>query len=151
MQVIYDTGNVWALQCFSSRRRRFRSVWKLIGKMRVWWNWQTRKIQVLITAMLCRFKSCHPHQTRIKTNPRENLEFVLFYIEGSFCIQFKRWTLKNSRAQIDARLFLHSKLSVFTKNARKNHFFKNLFTTSKYTKLFHSFISIDFQIFVYLN
>ena len=30
--------------------------------MRVWRNWQTRKIQVLIIARLCRFKSCYPHQ-----------------------------------------------------------------------------------------
>ena len=29
--------------------------------MRVWRNWQTRKIQVLMVARLCRFKSCHPH------------------------------------------------------------------------------------------
>ena len=30
--------------------------------MRVWRNWQTRKIQVLMVARLCRFKSCYPHQ-----------------------------------------------------------------------------------------
>ena len=30
--------------------------------MRVWRNWQTRKIQVLMIARLCRFKSCYPHQ-----------------------------------------------------------------------------------------
>ena len=32
--------------------------------MRVWRNWQTRKIQVLMIARLCRFKSCHPHQSK---------------------------------------------------------------------------------------
>ena len=32
--------------------------------MRVWRNWQTRKIQVLMVARLCRFKSCHPHQKK---------------------------------------------------------------------------------------
>ena len=30
--------------------------------MRIWRNWQTRQIQVLIAARLCRFKSCYPHQ-----------------------------------------------------------------------------------------
>lgn len=29
--------------------------------MRVWRNWQTRKIQVLVFARGCRFKSCYPH------------------------------------------------------------------------------------------
>ena len=33
----------------------------LILQMRVWRNWQTRKIQVLITARLCRFNPCYPH------------------------------------------------------------------------------------------
>ena len=32
--------------------------------MRMWRNWQTRKIQVLMVARLCRFKSCHPHQAQ---------------------------------------------------------------------------------------
>ena len=32
--------------------------------MRVWRNWQTRKIQVLVEATLYRFKSCYPHQNR---------------------------------------------------------------------------------------
>ena len=32
--------------------------------MRVWRNWQTRKIQVLMVARLCRFKSCYPHQKK---------------------------------------------------------------------------------------
>ena len=27
----------------------------------MWRNWQTRKIQDLVIARLCRFKSCHPH------------------------------------------------------------------------------------------
>ena len=85
MQVIYDIGNVWALHCFGSRRRRFRSVWKLIGTLRVWWNWQTRKIQVLITAMLCRFKSCHPHQTRIKRTLTKSRGGVLFFFLYPFC------------------------------------------------------------------
>ena len=34
--------------------------------MRVWRNWQTRKIQVLVGAIRYRFKSCYPHQTRKK-------------------------------------------------------------------------------------
>ncbi len=32
--------------------------------MRVWWNWQTRKIQVLVGATLYRFKSCYSHQEK---------------------------------------------------------------------------------------
>lgn len=32
--------------------------------MRVWRNWQTRKIQVLVEATLYRFKSCYPHHKR---------------------------------------------------------------------------------------
>ena len=32
----------------------------------MWRNWQTRKIQDLVIARLCRFKSCHPHQTEDK-------------------------------------------------------------------------------------
>ena len=31
---------------------------------RVWRNWQTRKIQVLVAARLCRFNSCHPHHMK---------------------------------------------------------------------------------------
>lgn len=42
--------------------------------MRTWRNWQTRKIQVLMVARLCRFKSCCPHQTRIKRT--ETIRFV---------------------------------------------------------------------------
>ena len=30
--------------------------------MRVWRNWQTRQLQVLVFARRCRFKSCYPHQ-----------------------------------------------------------------------------------------
>ena len=30
--------------------------------MRMWRNWQTRYIQVLVTAMSYGFKSLHPHQ-----------------------------------------------------------------------------------------
>lgn len=34
--------------------------------MRVWRNWQTRKIQVLVEATLYRFKSCYPHHVGAK-------------------------------------------------------------------------------------
>lgn len=27
--------------------------------MQMWRNWQTRQIQVLVAARLCKFKSCH--------------------------------------------------------------------------------------------
>ena len=46
--------------------------------MRTWRNWQTRKIQVLMVARLCRFKSCCPHQTRIKRT--ETIRFVFSYL-----------------------------------------------------------------------
>ena len=29
--------------------------------LRLWRNWQTRKVQVLVTARSCRFKSYQPH------------------------------------------------------------------------------------------
>ena len=49
--------------------------------MRVWRNWQTRKIQVLMIARLCRFKSCYPHHSG-KTPPylSENDNVVFFYL-----------------------------------------------------------------------
>lgn len=31
-------------------------------KMQVWRNWQTRMVQVHMSASSCRFKSCHLHQ-----------------------------------------------------------------------------------------
>ena len=47
--------------------------------MRVWRNWQTRKIQVLVGAIRYRFKSCYPHQTRIKrTREKISSSFFLF-------------------------------------------------------------------------
>ena len=46
--------------------------------MRTWRNWQTRKIQVLMVARLCRFKSCCPHQTRIKRT--ETIRLVFSYL-----------------------------------------------------------------------
>jgi hypothetical protein len=44
-----------------SRSRKLRLRRSFIVNLRVWRNWQTRKIQVLMGASLCRFKSCHPH------------------------------------------------------------------------------------------
>ena len=35
--------------------------------MRVWWNWQTRMIQVHMPLQACRFKSCHPHQKTLRS------------------------------------------------------------------------------------
>ena len=43
--------------------------------MQMWWNWQTRKIQVLMVAIPCRFKSCHLHQ---KNNGERLLSIVFF-------------------------------------------------------------------------
>ena len=42
-----------------------RSTTHFTRSLRMWRNWQTRKIQVLMVERSCRFKSCHPHQ---KTN-----------------------------------------------------------------------------------
>ena len=36
--------------------------------MRVWRNWQTRKIQVLVGAIRYRFKSCYPHHDKPNLN-----------------------------------------------------------------------------------
>ena len=47
--------------------------------MRVWRNWQTRKIQVLMLVTMCRFKSCHPHQNR------DFSVSVFFFTSHSFC------------------------------------------------------------------
>ena len=33
-------------------------------KTRVWRNWQTRKIQILMFARTCRFKPCYPYQQK---------------------------------------------------------------------------------------
>ena len=46
--------------------------------MRTWRNWQTRKIQVLMVARLCRFKSCCPHQSKQKRT--EIIRFVFSYL-----------------------------------------------------------------------
>ena len=39
------------------------SIFHFQLNMRIWRNWQTRQIQVLIGATRCRFNSCYPHQT----------------------------------------------------------------------------------------
>lgn len=49
--------------------------------MRVWRNWQTRKIQVLVEATLYRFKSCYPHhvgakQTLLRFSLYENIRLL---------------------------------------------------------------------------
>ena len=51
-------------------------------RMRVWRNWQTRKIQVLITARLCRFNPCYPHQDKKSTflQKEQVSAFLLFKI-----------------------------------------------------------------------
>ena len=44
----------------------------------MWWNWQTRKIQVLMPSKAYRFKSCHPHQNKADTVV--GVRFVLIWI-----------------------------------------------------------------------
>ena len=62
--------------------------------MRVWRNWQTRKIQVLMIARLCRFKSCHPHQN--KKQPF-GLLFVLVCLSApSLSAKQSRWATERS-------------------------------------------------------
>ena len=51
----------------------------LLRCTRVWRNWQTRKIQVLMTARTCRFDPCYPHQTKIKRT-REKILSSFFRI-----------------------------------------------------------------------
>ncbi len=46
--------------------------------MQVWRNWQTRKIQVLIIARLCGFKSLHLHHFKSKLN--HCVQFRLFVL-----------------------------------------------------------------------
>ena len=51
--------------------------------MRMWRNWQTRKIQVLMVARLCRFKSCHPHQQKYPKNSGVFLSVFCKRVGGS--------------------------------------------------------------------
>ena len=51
----------------------------LLRCTRVWRNWQTRKIQVLMTARTCRFDPCYPHQAKIKRT-REKILSSFFQI-----------------------------------------------------------------------
>ena len=65
--------------------------------MRVWRNWQTRKIQVLMIARLCRFKSCHPHQKMVVIFCKITTIFIqtagLAYHHALACISSALWAV----------------------------------------------------------
>ena len=85
--------------------------------MRVWRNWQTRKIQVLMVARLCRFKSCYPHQNK-RRDPR-GLSFC--FARGSrdcTCTSFRRWRKKRIKHR-SIPLLLFCRGGVGTPPARK--------------------------------
>ena len=69
--------------------KRFVNI--IMFLMRMWRNWQTRKIQVLMAYGLCRFKSCYPHQIKRqslgygnkKMRGRKPLFFITFFVRMS--------------------------------------------------------------------
>ena len=65
----------------------FDIIYVVKQHMRMWRNWQTRKIQVLMVARLCRFKSCHPHQygASLKTGTKRRDTESLFFIPENAC------------------------------------------------------------------
>ena len=69
--------------------------------MRMWRNWQTRKIQVLMVARLCRFKSCHPHQygASLKTGTKRRDTESLFFIPENACALSAVEEYRNSDAR----------------------------------------------------
>ena len=80
--------------------------------MRTWRNWQTRKIQVLMVARLCRFKSCCPHQSKQKRT--ETIRFVFSYLwfaTGLVTMQCIVCTLRVSLHAVQLTQRLASKLA----------------------------------------
>ena len=66
--ILHTTIIVWFLLRVQSKTidKKHKKVYiKKVKIKRMWRNWQTRQIQVLMGATSCRFKSCYPHQTRI--------------------------------------------------------------------------------------
>lgn len=91
--------------------------------MRTWRNWQTRKIQVLMVARLCRFKSCCPHQTRIKRT--ETIRFVFSYLwfaTGLVTMQGIVCTLRVPLHAVQLALRFASKLARLCYYARFAHY-----------------------------
>ena len=76
MRAFVDSAELRNIDCDTRPRWLYRV--KITSKMRTWRNWQTRKIQVLVSTSSCRFKSCCPHQTRIKRT--ETIRFVFSYL-----------------------------------------------------------------------
>ena len=70
---------VFIIVLFNRFLQGFKSRKNLIV-MRGWRNWQTRKIQVLMEAIPCGFKSRSSHQTRIKRT-REKILSSFYFIQ----------------------------------------------------------------------
>ena len=90
----------------------------LLRCTRVWRNWQTRKIQVLMTARTCRFDPCYPHQTKIKRT-REKILSSFFRIGCQTRITparnaGKRYTMKIKKTLIALLTILTFAFGVFT-------------------------------------
>ena len=56
-------------------------------------KWQTRKVQVLMEAIPCRFKSCYPHQ--IKLSEPKGMDFFIFIYYFQNIIKAKNIKLLN--------------------------------------------------------
>ena len=86
--------------------------------MRIWRNWQTRKIQVLIAARLCKFKSCYPHH-----ESPENWNFRGFQWNSSLrtseiqlcCMKCAFGTWNTPTAYVGWRILLHIAKRYFIK------------------------------------
>ena len=89
MCVFVDSAELRKIDCDTRPRWLYRV--KINSKMRTWRNWQTRKIQVLVSTSSCRFKSCCPHQTRPSWTRNGSIG-LFFYIFFGFksCKQIKR-------------------------------------------------------------
>ena len=71
-------------------------------KMQVWRNWQTRMVQVHMSASSCRFKSCHLHQEFVLLN-----ELLLFLQDLNFQAPV---TCKEGDVHLNAPLLFYTML-----------------------------------------
>ena len=74
--------------------------------LRMWRNWQTRKIQVLMVARLCRFKSCHPHQCCTRRLSKSWLPCFYFLATYVVLLPRKKGVQKHSFFLFHGFLFL---------------------------------------------
>ena len=74
--------DICGVQCYN--RQAFKRERNINGTQ-VWRNWQTRMVQVHMSASSCRFKSCYLHQVKVRTQlPRQGKGFGLFLLEPVF-------------------------------------------------------------------